>query len=150
MDKYVGQLQEGQRIPEDLHMAIITNGRDFISSMANLNPPIDLASIQEFATAVGPDGRPDPAKVGAILFAVSLESGPEGLRFDNHTTREDLGKINLQPERILAIAENVARGVFSSEPRALPLQEASHTPIASDEIQIPTTGRLVRTPQVGI
>jgi hypothetical protein len=150
MDKYAGQLQEGQRIPEDLQIAIATNGRDFINSMASRNPPVDLASIQEFVTAMGPNGRPDPAKVGAILFAVSLESGAEGLQFDNHATRADLGKINLQPERILAIAENVARGVFSSTPHAVPLQEASRVQSITEDIQIPTTGRLVRTPQAGI
>lgn len=150
MDKYVGQLREGQRLPTDLQMAIATNGRDFINSMANRNPPINLASIQEFTTAMGPDGTPDPQKVGAILFAVSLENSREGLRFDNHTTRDDLAKVNQQPERILAIANNVARGVFSSDPRADPVQEASLVQSVTEDLQIPTTGRLVRTPQAGI
>lgn len=123
MIHHVLSLRQGAQIPEDLQAGIEGAARAFIKRAADNK--IDLTKTREFSEAVDARGRLDPARVGAILFAVSLETDSEGkLRFDNHLASSHLGRINDDYSRIMTIADNVLAGKMDDKDSLQRMQQS--------------------------
>lgn len=123
MEGLAGKLKEGSPIPPELKASIEKNGKDFIEFMVKQG--VDILQTKEFAGAgvAGSDGKADPKKVGALLFAAaSVQEGysrTEGpAKFDNKLTAQDFARLNDPDVRstILNTAANVEKGVLSSNP----------------------------------
>lgn len=130
MGKHKG-LAEGANIPSELMERIEKLGDAFIN-IVNQNG--DILKTREFADLdmARPDGRADPKKVGAYLFAASAievgAGGKLGVRFDNELTFSELGRLSSNDgvrKQIADIARNVEKGVLSTRnPMSLALEQA--------------------------